>query len=240
MDDLHALISPPAPTPGRPLLGCSILVVEDSRFACEAIRLMCLRSGARLRRADCLASARRHLLAYRPTILIADLGLPDGSGADLLADLDQAEPRIPALLAMSGDPGRRREAMNAGADDFIEKPVESLFSFQKLLVSHLPSDMRPPRLCSPARGDQIEPDPIAYHDDIAHACEMLGTGTDERMLDYILQFTTGVALSAHDTPLATAARELARLRTAGRPLGSRLASFAGILQERLSARQSMI
>ncbi len=240
MDDLHELMPPPAPTPGRPLTGCSVLVVEDSRFACEAIRLMCLRSGARLRRADCLASARRHLLAYRPTILIADLGLPDGSGADLIADLDQAEPRIPALLAMSGDPGRREEAMAAGADDFIEKPVASLFAFQKLLVAHLPRDMRPARLHRPPDSDHINPDPIAYHDDIAHACAMLGTGADGRTLDYIVQFTAGVARSADDKPLIAAARRLARRRATGRPLGSCLAQFAGILQERLSAGQSVI
>ncbi|NQZ71900.1 MAG: response regulator, partial [Dinoroseobacter sp.] len=42
---------------GRPLLGLRLLLVEDSRFAAEAVRLMCLKSGARLRRADSIATA---------------------------------------------------------------------------------------------------------------------------------------------------------------------------------------
>lgn len=53
-------------TPSRPLLGLTILLGEDSRFACEAMRIMALRSGARLRRADCMTSARRHMRLYRP------------------------------------------------------------------------------------------------------------------------------------------------------------------------------
>ena len=80
MDDLEDLEPTPAPAPSadRPLLGLTILVVEDSRFACEAMRLLCLRSGARIRRADCLRSARRHLRVYRPSVVVVDLGLPDG------------------------------------------------------------------------------------------------------------------------------------------------------------------
>ena len=99
MDTLeHQAQSLPAPTADRPLLGLTVLVIEDSRFACEAMRLLCLRSGARIRRADSLRAARRHLQVYRPSIVIADLGLPDGNGIDLIAELAQSQPRVDALL----------------------------------------------------------------------------------------------------------------------------------------------
>ena len=36
----------------RTLFGLTVLVFEDGHFACEAIRLLSLRSGSRIRRAD--------------------------------------------------------------------------------------------------------------------------------------------------------------------------------------------
>ena len=49
--DTSRYFAHPQPTQERPLLGTTVLLVEDSRFASEAIRLLCLRSGARMRRA---------------------------------------------------------------------------------------------------------------------------------------------------------------------------------------------
>ena len=43
---------PPLQGSGRlPLQGLSLLVVDDSRFTCDALRLVLQRAGARLRRA---------------------------------------------------------------------------------------------------------------------------------------------------------------------------------------------
>lgn len=107
-----------AALPGRPLGGLTVLAVEDSRFASEAVRLLCLRSGARIRRADCLRTAARHLQVYRPAAVIVDMGLPDGDGAGLIARLAGQALRVPVILGMSGDPGAEAAARAAGRTAF--------------------------------------------------------------------------------------------------------------------------
>lgn len=215
----------------RPLLGLTILVVEDSRYACEALRLMCLRSGARIRRADCLASARRHLQVYRPSAVIIDLGLPDGRGADLIEQLNRAHPRVAVLLGTSGDEFAEDEAVAAGADGFLRKPLTSLALFQTALLAALPQGQGCWRRIMP--DEAIHPDPLAYRDDLAHVADVLGTGGDGRTLDYVAQFLGGLARSAQDTPLAEAAAALASCRAQGAPHGSDTARLAGLLQDRL-------
>lgn len=223
-DDLTDFLAARGPIPGRPLLGLTVLVVEDSRFACEAMRLLCLRSGARIRRADCLRSARRHLQTYRPSVVIVDLGLPDGSGVDLIREMAQ----IPVVLAISGDPDLLPSAMAAGAHGFLAKPIESLAAFQSAVLAALPAGLahaaRPSDL-----GDRVEPDQIALRDDLTHVAELLGGGPDDGTLDYIAQFLGGVALSARDRPLQDAASALARDHQQG------ISHVCGMVRDRLAA-----
>ncbi|WP_284162519.1 response regulator [Frigidibacter sp. SD6-1] len=206
-DDLTELLVTQAPQPGRPLWGLTVLVVEDSRFACEAMRLLCLRSGARIRRADCLGSARRHLMTYRPTVVIVDPGLPDGSGLDLIAELAAARPRIPAILGASGDPGLEAEARARGADGFLTKPIESLAAFQRAILAALPAVGGARPQIQP--GDRIEPDRMALRDDLLHAADILDHAPDDGRLDYLSRFLVGVARIAHDGALADAAEAMA-------------------------------
>lgn len=200
------------PTAARPLAGLTVLVVEDSRFASEALRLLCLRSGARIRRADSLAHARRHLMAYRPGCIIVDLGLPDGPGTELIAALAQAQPRIGAIIGTSGDPGGEARARAAGADGYLAKPVASLGLFQATVLSLLPDRRRP--LPYPQSETPVAPDPLAYRDDLRHAAGLLA-GPEGPGIGYVAQFLAGIASSAGDGDLSRAAAALGRLHAGG-------------------------
>ena len=188
------------PTVSRPLLGLTVLVVEDSRFASEALRLMCLRSGARIRRADSLRSARRHLKVYMPTVAIVDIGLRDGSGVELIRDLSESPGNTAIIFGMSGETDGEMAAKRAGAVGFLAKPVTSLVEFQELILSHLPEDRRPTGL-RPISDEQISPDPLALQDDLAHAQDALATGE----VSYAAQFTTSLARCVGDDALETQA-----------------------------------
>mgnify|MGYP003606835121 CR=1 FL=1 len=231
-----------ATLPGRPLTGLTVLVVEDSRIASEAVRLLCLRSGARIRRADTVRAALRHLAAYRPGAVIIDMGLPDGDGADVIRTIVRSTPRVPVVLGISGDPDAREVALAAGADGFLEKPVESLAVFQQAILDALPPEARPQGLRL-LPGDIIVPDDGALRDDLAHVAEVLSQADDADAIEYIARFLAGVARSSHDRPLEEAAAALAREQAGrlggaangGAALAMDLARISSMVQDRLAA-----
>jgi len=223
------------PTTRRPLLGLTILVIEDSRYACEAMRLLCLRSGARIRRADCLKSARRHLQVYRPSVLIVDLGLPDGSGLDLIEEAVNASPRVSVVLGTSGDDAAKEAALAAGADGFLAKPVISLATFQQEILSRLPAD-RQPMGSGDLQDEVIHPDLLAFQDDMAHVADVLNDSQEVKILNYVAQFLGGVARSVGDSSLADAAASLTKALSSGRPVTTEAARIAGLVQDRLNQK----
>jgi len=211
-DSTLNLRADPRPPRDRPLNGHTILAVEDSRFTCDALRLMSLASGARLRRADCLASARRHLAIYRPSVVIVDMGLPDGSGAELICEL-ASQHAHPPTLAISGDPDQRSAAEAAGCSGFVEKPFGGLGAFQQAVLSTLPADQCPrgPRALPGGGEDAVHPDPLALKEDLSAAAGLLAqspSAPDE--LAYAAQFTRALARSANDAELWRGAQALSR------------------------------
>ena len=220
------------PTAERPLLGQTILVVEDSRYVCEALRMICQRSGARIRRADSLRSAERHLRTYRPGIVLVDLGLPDGSGLELIRALSPGEEDYPVVIAMSGDDAKADAAKSAGARAFLAKPINSVSAFQAAILAEMPREARPAGL-RPVTSDAVIPDRIALRDDLALADELLSDNPTNETLEYVSGFLRGLAKASDDSALADAARAL----RAGHGATGARARLQNLLRERLKAEQ---
>lgn len=186
----------------RPLQGVTLLAVEDSRFACEALRLMARRAGARLRRAETIAAARAHLKVYRPDVVLVDLGLPDGKGEGLIRDLVTCKRRPGVVMGISGHPEGRKLALAAGADGFLEKPLESLAQLCRMLRPLLPDlDIPPP----PTGTAPTLPDPLALQDDLAFAAAALQGDPGPERQSYVSAFVSGIAQHARDDNLERAA-----------------------------------
>ena len=102
-----------------------VLLVEDD-----------LQLGTALNRAFALArlepvwvrrlrEARESLSAFRPALLVLDLGLPDGDGLTLLESLRGSQDSVPVLIMSAyGGLDDRLRGLNGGADDYIVKPFD--------------------------------------------------------------------------------------------------------------------
>ncbi len=196
-----------------PLLGLTILLVEDSRYCSETVRLICVKSGARLRRAGSLAAAHRHVATYRPSLALIDVGLPDGSGLDLVRELASHRALAPVILVTSGDDPSvaAPEALQAGADGFLPKPLTSIREFQKSILEHFPerADFMSTRVV-PMVPD-VAPDLLSIGEDIRQARTLLTAAArdmDQDKLIYCAQFLHSVAEASHDEGLAQMAQRV--------------------------------
>lgn len=203
------------PTKRRPLLGTTILLIEDSRYCSEAVRLMALRCGARLRRADSLRSARKHLMIYKPDVILIDIGLPDGSGIEMVRELRRDRSRRISIAVLSGeDRGTaQQDAMKAGADCFLAKPLCDLQSFQKTVRALAEGGGKQQPFVPQVAGSDLNLDRRALMDDIGAIQKQLARAlprNDRHKLRYLAQFTDSVAQAAEDGELMQTARKLSR------------------------------
>lgn len=184
-----------------PLFGLSALIVEDSHLAYTIERILCIKSGLRVRYANCYRSAEQHLKVYRPSIAIVDLSLPDGDGCTLIQHLSTMNPTPFVILAASGDSSGADMALAAGAHAFWDKSNPSLGMFQSLILQHLPDDMRPKRV-RPLDSDIIQADDNAYQQDLHKAIDLLQTQNNKPdSLSYVRVFLLNLARFSNDTTL---------------------------------------
>ena len=216
------------------LFAVTILLVEDSRSASEAIRLFAAESGARVRRADSLHAASRHLAIYRPNVVMVDLGLPDGDGMALIRH-----------LAARLDPDRRHR----GAQRPRARRLAGRGDRRRRRGLPREADREPARLpgmraraCCPTPTPGAGPTSARWRSPAAPRCRRRSTRTcagrgallaeampagDGETVAYCAQFLGSVGEMLGDRDLRAAAR------VAGDPGGALL--LAGLLDRRLGA-----
>lgn len=102
----------------------SVLLVEDDQMLGSAI-VDGLRRHFAVDWVRTLADAETALRSTSPEFVILDLGLPDGSGLDLLrAERRQGNPVPVIVLTARGGLDDRLAGLNGGADDYLVKPFD--------------------------------------------------------------------------------------------------------------------
>jgi two-component system KDP operon response regulator KdpE len=99
-----------------------VLLVEDERHIRRFLRTSLEAEGWRVFETETVRQGLIDAATRKPDLVIADLGLPDGDGVDLIRDL-RTWSSVPVIVlsARSGE-GDKVRALDAGADDYIEKP----------------------------------------------------------------------------------------------------------------------
>jgi DNA-binding response OmpR family regulator len=101
-----------------------LLVVEDDIVLQLSLTAMLRREGFATLTARTVGEAQAQLQTEHPVIVLLDLGLPDGSGFDVLAQLNGTPDTPLAIVTTAKDSlAVAIEALRLGAFDFLTKPI---------------------------------------------------------------------------------------------------------------------
>jgi two-component system phosphate regulon response regulator PhoB len=103
-----------------------VLIIEDEKPIREMLRFALERAGYAVDEAGDAAAATSLISRQRPDLMLVDWMLPEVSGVNLVRSLRRSEINrdIPVImLTARGEEGDRVTGLEAGADDYMSKPV---------------------------------------------------------------------------------------------------------------------
>ncbi len=100
-----------------------ILVVDDEPQITRVLRTSLTGSGYEVRTAEDGHAGLRMAREWLPDLVITDVSMPNMDGVELSRHL-RAELRVPIIvLSVKGEEKTKVEALDAGADDYVTKPI---------------------------------------------------------------------------------------------------------------------
>ena len=132
----------------------TVLLVEDDRELRTTLREALQVEGWHVKAAASLADARAQLEhasapdasgAGAVDLVLLDLGLPDGDGAALLAELRRAHTTPVIVISARHDEDPKVRLLDAGADDYLVKPfsLAELLARMRVALRHRGRTLRP-------------------------------------------------------------------------------------------------
>jgi DNA-binding response OmpR family regulator len=106
-----------------PQVKCRILCIDDHEDTSEMLKLLLVQEDYEVVTATTMQEALRLATSEEFDLYVFDKHLPDGSGLELCAKLNEATPGVPCII-YTGDAYdiHRFEALAAGADGYVAKP----------------------------------------------------------------------------------------------------------------------
>lgn len=106
-------------------MSARLLLLEDDPAIARTVAYALERDGLLVTHSLLVHDARQQMASHRFDLLVLDVGLPDGSGLDLLRDVRNAArtASLPVLmLSAHGEEIDRVLGLELGADDYLTKP----------------------------------------------------------------------------------------------------------------------
>lgn len=102
-----------------------ILVVEDDEVLRDGLEAGLALEGHAVDLVETCADAREAAASFPYDVLVVDLGLPDGSGLDLVREWRRSGYTTPILILTARTMAEDRvEGLDLGADDYLGKPFD--------------------------------------------------------------------------------------------------------------------
>ncbi|WP_405817933.1 response regulator transcription factor [Streptomyces sp. NBC_01390] len=103
-----------------------VLLIEDDRAVREGVQLALRRQGHEVASAGTGEDGLEQLRSFRPDVVVLDLMLPGMSGLDVCRRIRGADNQVPIIMATArGDDVDIVVGLEAGADDYVVKPVQA-------------------------------------------------------------------------------------------------------------------
>lgn len=100
-----------------------ILVVDDESQITRVLRTALTGSGYEVRTAEDGHAGLRIAREWQPDLVVTDVSMPNMTGIELCGQL-RSESQVPIIvLSVKGEERTKVEALDAGADDYVTKPV---------------------------------------------------------------------------------------------------------------------